>query len=504
VLDSVRVRLTVWYSIVLALTLLILSGVMYWIVASNAMARTDADLAQLADAFLVTFADEMRDAEAAGFANAADESMLEHRYRDHIFAIVDSSGTILAKSPDLLSSSPRSQLDAPLILTSQAFRSLARNSWVKEHSFDNLRGRRDTYRAYTRRFATLEKPYELIILRSLHAQNEMLGNLRIAFAWLIPVGLALAATGGYFLARKTFAPVAEMSEQAGRITAANLHERLTVKNSADEMGRLASSFNRLLDRLDQSFERQRRFIADASHELRTPVAILSGEAEVALSQNSRTAEEYRESLANVHSEAKRLARIVDDLFTLTRADSGQYPLSLQDFYLDELVAGCVHSARTLALVKNIAVTHQNSGELPIRADESLLRRLFLNLIDNAVKYTPAGGRITVESLTVPGGYEVKVTDTGPGIPQELRSRIFERFFRVDPARSRAAQDGGGAGLGLSIALWIAEAHHGRLELAGSDSSGSTFSVFLPAAASPSSSCADPSSIASTPSSSAAC
>jgi two-component system, OmpR family, sensor kinase len=480
VLDSVRVRLTVWYSIVLALTLLILSGVMYWMVASNAMARTDADLAQLADAFLVTFADEMRDAETAGFANAADESMLEHRYRDHIFAIVDSSGTILAKSPDLLSSSPRSQLDAPLILTSEAFRSLARNSWGKEHSFDRLRGRRDTYRAYTRRFATLEKPYELIILRSLHAQSEMLGNLRIAFAWLIPVGLALAATGGYFLARQTFAPVAEMSEQAGRITAANLHERLSVKNSADELGRLASSFNRLLDRLDQSFERQRRFIADASHELRTPVAILSGEAEVALLQNARTIEEYRESLANLHVEAKRLARIVEDLFTLTRADSGQYPLAPQDFYLDELLASCVHSARTLAAAKNIALCVKTPGELPIRADESLLRRLFLNLIDNAVKYTPPGGHIDVEAHAGASGYEVAVSDTGAGIPEQLQARIFERFFRVDPSRSRAAQDGGGAGLGLSIAHWIAEAHHGRLELARSGPAGSTFTIFLPA------------------------
>jgi two-component system, OmpR family, sensor kinase len=497
VLDSVRVRLTLWYSVVLACTLLLLSGIVYWIVARSLMVRTDADLTQLADAFLVTFADEMKDAEnPGGFARAADQSMLEHRYRDHLFAIADSSGAILAKSPDALFSSPHSQSDAPRILSSEAFGKFAKDSWATEHAFDTLYGRRATYRAYSRRFSIEQQAYQLVILRSLHAQNEMLQKLRLAFAWLIPVGLAWAATGGYFLTRKTLGPVAAMGAQAGRITAANLHERLSVQNPADELGRLASSFNSLLDRLDQSFERQRRFIADASHELRTPVAILSGEAEVALSRSSRTAEEYRESLANLHSEAKRLARIVDDLFTLTRADSGQYPLSPQDFYLDELVAGCVHSARTLALAKNIAVTHKNSGELPIRADESLLRRLFLNLIDNAVKYTPPGGRITVESLTVPGGYEVKVTDTGPGIPQELRSRIFERFFRVDPARSRAAKDGGGAGLGLSIALWIAEAHHGRLELARSDSSGSTFFVFLPAPTSPSASSSDPSSIAS--------
>jgi two-component system, OmpR family, sensor kinase len=481
--DSVRVRLTLWYSLVLACTLLVLAGVVYWIVAESLLARTDADLAQLAEAFLVTFADEMKDSEnAGGFAAAADQSMLEHRYRDHIFAIVDSSGAILVKSSDPLSSDPRAHSEGPRILSSEAFTKLAKDSWALDHAFDTFRGRRDSYRAYTQRFNSQQQPYELIIVRSLHPQNEMLEKLRLAFAWLIPLGLALAATGGYFLARKTLAPVAAMGTQAGRISAANLHERLSVQNPADELGQLATSFNSLLDRLDQSFDRQRRFVADASHELRTPVAILSGEAEVALSQDSRTAQEYRESLSNLHSEAKRLTRIVEDLFTLTRADSGQFPLSPQDFYLDELVGSCVHSARTLALAKNITITHNNSGELAIRADESLLRRLFLNLIDNAVKYTPPGGRVTVESHAVPGGFQVNVTDTGPGIPEELRSRIFERFFRVDPARSRGEQNGGGAGLGLSIALWIAEAHHGRLELSRSDASGSTFSVFLPSAA----------------------
>jgi two-component system OmpR family sensor kinase len=481
VLDSVRVRLTLWYSLVLACTLVLLSAVVYWIVARNLNVRTDADLAQLADAFLVTFADEMKEVDnSAGFARAAEQSMLEHRYRDHVLAIVDSNGAILAKLRDLPESNERAQTDAARIWPSQSFQAFAKAAWGSDHSFDTFRGHRDIYRAYSRRFTTRQQPYELVILRSLHVQSEVLEKLRIAFAWLIPLGLALAATGGYFLARKTLAPVAAMGAQAGRITASNLHERLAVQNPVDELGRLAFSFNNLLDRLDQSFDRQRRFIADASHELRTPVAILSGEAEVALSQNSRTLEEYRESLTTLHREAKRLARIVEDLFTLTRADSGQYPLSPQDFYLDELVASCVHSARTLALAKNITLTLNAPGELPIRGDESLLRRLLLNLIDNAVKFTPPGGRITVASQAASGGFEVTVSDTGLGIPEELRSRIFERFFRVDPSRSRAAAHDGGAGLGLSIALWIAEAHHGRLQLVRSDSTGSTFSVFLPA------------------------
>jgi signal transduction histidine kinase len=214
--------------------------------------------------------------------------------------------------------------------------------------------------------------------------------------------------------------------------------------------------------------------------LRTPAAILRGESEVALSRTERPAEEYRESLAVLHAEAQRLTQIVEDLFTLTRADAGQYPLSPQEFYLDELVADCTHAARSLASAKQIILTCEVPEELPIRADEALLRRMILNLLDNAIKYTPAGGRVTVTCERSGAEYALSVTDSGEGIPAELQQRVFERFFRVDKARTRSEHDGGGAGLGLSIARWIAEAHHGRLMLVRSDSSGSTFRALLPA------------------------
>jgi two-component system, OmpR family, sensor kinase len=220
-------------------------------------------------------------------------------------------------------------------------------------------------------------------------------------------------------------------------------------------------------------------MADASHELRTPVAILRGEAEVALSRQSRSLEEYRESLGVLHQEAERLTHIVEDLFTLTRADAGQYPLQPRDFYLDELVGECVHSARTLALAKRISLNFEEASESPIHADESLLRRMILNLLDNAIKYTSEGGRVTVTCRRAGEEYVLSITDTGGGIPADLQPRIFERFFRVDKARSRAENDGSGAGLGLSISRWIAEAHHGRLELTRSDSIGSTFTAYLP-------------------------
>ena len=315
----------------------------------------------------------------------------------------------------------------------------------------------------------------------------MLEEVTSTFAWVIPIAIVLASVGGYFLARKSLAPVVAMSSQAGRIGAANLHERLAVQNNKDELGHLAQSFNSLLDRLSQSFERQQRFMADASHELRTPVAILRGEAEVALSQQARSLEEYRESLRVLHHEAERLTHIVEDLFTLSRADAGQYPLQPRDFYLDELVAECVHSARTLALAKKISLNFEEASESPIRADESLLRRMILNLLDNAIKYTSEGGHVTVNCHRAAHEYVLSITDTGGGVPADLQPRIFERFFRADKARSRAENDGGGAGLGLSISRWIAEAHLGRLELTRSDSVGSTFTAYLPAPPSPSAS-----------------
>jgi heavy metal sensor kinase len=369
-----------------------------------------------------------------------------------------------------------------VLLYSRSFRRFLDASARSERLFGKVKGGEDGYRGYARHFSSLGKTYILVILQSLHPQEEMLEEVTSTFAWVIPIAILLASAGGYFLARKSLAPVVAMSNQAGRIGAANLHERLAVQNERDELGHLARSFNGLLDRLGQSFERQRRFMADASHELRTPVAILRGEAEVALSQQARSPEEYRESLGVLHQESERLTHIVEDLFTLTRADAGQYPLQRHEFYLDELVAECVHAARTLALAKNISLNFEGESESPLRADESLLRRMILNLLDNAIKYTPEGGRVAVTCRREGENYALNITDTGAGIPKELQPRIFERFFRADKARSRAENnDGGGAGLGLSISRWIAEAHQGRLELTRSDSTGSTFTAYLPAA-----------------------
>jgi heavy metal sensor kinase len=487
-LDSVRVRLTLWYTAVLALVLIVLSLITYFIFWRSTLQRTDVNLSELSEAFLTTLDAEVKDQSGPDSLKLAGQvAITEHRFRDHVFAIFDESGRIVVSSQDVPPAAAAAGSSAAGALSSPSFQRFLVASSRTERLFGNVKGGEDGYRGFARHLSSDGKTYILVILQSLHPQEEMLEEVTSTFAWVIPIAIMLASVGGYFLARKSLAPVVAMSRQAGRIGAANLHERLAVQNDRDELGHLARSFNSLLDRLSQSFERQQRFMADASHELRTPVAILRGEAEVALSQQSRSLEDYRESLGVLHQEAERLTHIVEDLFTLTRADAGQYPLQPRDFYLDELVGECVHSARTLALAKKISLNFQEGSESPIHADESLLRRMILNLLDNAIKYTSEGGRVTVTCCRAGEEYVLSITDTGGGIPTDLQPRIFERFFRVDKARSRAENDGSGAGLGLSISRWIAEAHHGRLDLTRSDSMGSTFTAFLPAAPSSASS-----------------
>jgi two-component system OmpR family sensor kinase len=479
-LDSVRVRLTLWYSAVLVLVLMALAGAMYFLLARNAVQTTDNNLSELADAFLTTVDAELEsDTTLPGLVQAATEAIAEHRFRDDAFVVLNPDGKIVITSEDAPDNSGARREFPRGVFTSQSFRKFVQVAGQGAHAFGNVRGGRDGYRALVRRFAVGSSEFTLVVLQSLHRQQEVFEGIVATFAVVIPLAVILATAGGYFLAKKSLAPVVAMSTQAGMISASNLHERLKIRNETDELGHLAKSFNALLDRLDASFEQQHRFMADASHELRTPVAILRGEAEVSLSQEARSQEDYRESLAIVRAEAVRLSQIVEDLFTLARADAGQLPLITRQFYLDELTAEAVHSARALALEKQIALVCEPCEECLFVGDEGLLQRMLMNLVSNAIKYTPRGGKVTVACHKDGDRYVLTVSDSGPGIPAELQARIFDRFFRVDTARSREDGDKGGAGLGLSIAGWITEAHQGRLELTRSDANGSVFSAFFP-------------------------
>lgn len=479
-LDSVRVRLTLWYSLVLGLVLVFLAVLTYVLYWRNLSQRTDSNITELSDAFITTFDAELSDQSGPDFVkNAAQEAMLEHRFRSTYFVLLDPSGNVVLSSLELPRIAATGEELTPDLFSSESFRALAASA-SNRSELHTIHAARGSFRAAARLLSAGGHRFTLVILQSLLPQVEMMGDIRNTFLWAIPIALLLASMGGYFLARKSLAPVAAMASQARGMGAANLHNRLAVVNKRDELGQLALSFNQLLERLETSFEQQRQFMADASHELRTPVAILRGETEVTLSQPQRSPGEYRETLAILRDESQRLAHIIEDLFTLARADAGQYPLTIRDSFLDELASEALVRARSLALAKNITLTSAIEPDLPIRADEGLLGRMLLNLLDNAIKYSPSGSTVNLACSRQGDHYLISVSDNGSGIPPDLQPRIFQRFFRADKARSRSEGHTGGAGLGLSIARWIAEAHHGRLELARSDASGSTFTATLPA------------------------
>ena len=278
-----------------------------------------------------------------------------------------------------------------------------------------------------------------------------------------------------FLAGRALSPIDNITRAARRISAEELDQRLNLELPDDEVGRLARTFDEMITRLDDAFRRQRQFTTDASHELRTPLTIIKGQIDVAL-QKEREPDVYRQVLQTVNDEVDRLIRLAGSLLTLTRADAGQIPLIFEDMEIAEVVAGVSEQVRYTANEKGVELRFDTGPAVAIKADEDLLLQLMLNLLDNAVKYTPPGGRVHVAWRMNGTGVELQVKDDGIGITDEHIPYLFDRFYRVDKARSRAE---GGVGLGLAISHWIAEAHGGSIKVKSTVGEGSTFTVFLP-------------------------
>ncbi|PYS48373.1 MAG: hypothetical protein DMG13_25625 [Acidobacteria bacterium] len=309
---------------------------------------------------------------------------------------------------------------------------------------------------------------EMLIVQDMH-------QLLLVLLLGLPVGVAAAGLGGYSLARRALSPVERMAERARSITAERLKDRLPVDNPDDELGRLATVFNETLTRLELSFEQMRRFTADASHELRTPLTAIRSVGEVGL-RGRRDEETYREIIGSMLEEADRLARLVDRLLTLSKADTGQASLSVDIVDLCDLADRVAGQLDVLAEEKQQSIQIVRDAAPRCNGDPLVLRQALLNLVDNAIKYSPVGGRITIRIAQSPAEATIDVCDTGPGIPAELQSRIFDRFYRVDKSRSR---ENGGTGLGLSIAKWAVEVNGGRLTLEKTNEAGSTFRITLP-------------------------
>ena len=472
--QSLRARLTLWYTLVLGAPLVAFAAASFLVLDRALLHRADAFIDETLGAFTTELASEQH--EEATAARAIQSSLEDVQFREVRLAVYDSSGLLVASSrtDSLAGYAARHPVD--LVRVGDELR---RRGVPARQLFTVGSGERG-YRVAAEPATVFGARYLVASAYPLHGNRETMEAVGATYAIAIPLLLLIAALGGYFLASRSLAPVAMMSAQAAEISSTNLNERLPVGNRRDELSALAGVVNNLLERLEQAFAQQRRFMADASHELRTPVAVLRTEADVTLSRPVRTEAEYRDAIAVMRDSARRLGRIVDDLFLLARADAGHLPVRRGPIYLEEVVDDAARAVRALAQERGVRIDVKPLEDSPFHGDADLLGRLMLNLLDNAIKHSPAGGTVTLSLTRVAREYWIGVADQGAGIPAEAHTQIFERFFRADRARSRdGTADTSGAGLGLAIARWVAEAHGGRLELVRSDASGSEFQLALP-------------------------
>ena len=457
---SFRLQITAWYLLLFSLLFLLFGAFLHTLLSRALQNRMDEALSEEVNTTASLFQAELEELNGDPL-RAAIETVSEMRLRNVLLAIFEGRRLLASSAP--LTGGELSEFAGRAAAGTQPELLLPLPNAGPNGS-----------RAVAYRLAVAHRTYVMVAVQPLDSIEAALHAARHVFFFALPLAILAAGIGGYLLATRSLAPLGWMAEQARRITDRTLDTRLDIGAADEELAALSASFNELLARLDRSFEIMRRFVADASHELRTPLSAIRGEADVALARD-RSPAEYKESLAIIQDEARRLSRLVEDLLNLARADAGKVQIQVRDFYLNDVLEDCCRSVRTRAAAKNLVIECSCGQDVQFRGDEGLLRRLVLNLLDNAIRYTPAGGEIKVALDAEPDRLVLRVSDTGIGIPAEAAPHVFERFYRVDQARSR--QDGG-FGLGLAIVKWIAEAHDGTVELDSTPGAGSAFTVFL--------------------------
>jgi heavy metal sensor kinase len=342
--------------------------------------------------------------------------------------------------------------------------------------YQNLQIEKNLLRFYSERIVVNGKSYTAQVAALMNEGIQALDRFRLMLLLAAPILLIVASVGGYWLSTRALAPFDEISRAAQRINIENLTDRLQVPRTGDQLQRLSETLNATFSRLEASVRRMKQFTADASHELRAPISLIRTTAEVAV-QRERPAGEYREALLEILEESERTSQVVDSLMLLARADSGKENLDYSPVDLCTVIRGAIEQGGRLARNRDLLFTQSvPDGPIPVQADADALRRALLILMDNAVKYTPAGGRVSVAVQATDGFAGASVSDTGIGIASQDLAHIFDRFWRADKARSR---EQGGAGLGLSIAKWIVETHGGSIVVESEPGRGSAFHLRLP-------------------------
>jgi heavy metal sensor kinase len=441
-LKSIRTRLTIWYLVVIVVLLFVFSAVAYLMLSSN--------LYQSLDNSLETRSNELK--ATAIFAGQPNELLLTF----------DSNGVLQQEFGPLIDPASIHELIGQALSGQDRFLTTV-----------------TTDKREVRLFATsIRLPFfnqvVIVVGQLTSGITDVLATFRYV---LIIAGLSvvvLAGIGGLFLASRVLKPVERITKTAQEIGESDLSRRINV-NSDDELGKLASTLNSMIERLEEAFNRQRQFTADASHELRTPLAIIQAESTLALSKE-RTESDYRKSLETISQESAYMSAVIGKLLFLARSDAGKEPLHFEHVNLKEIISGLSANVEALAVDKGIRFTVDAQESLVVNGDRVKLRQLFINILENAIRYTPDKGNVSVSLIKKDANALVAVRDTGIGIPTEHLPHIFERFYRVDKARSRSE---GGVGLGLAIAKFIAESHGGKIEVESQVEKGTTFYVTIP-------------------------
>jgi signal transduction histidine kinase len=451
---SLRARLTIWYTVALVAMLVVFGVVVLTQQKRLGLRRADRELDSMHETLVNILRAELKELDSP--ESAAVEARDTIASLGDAIAILDSRGVPLAMQLGRLT---RADLLPGGLPPASTTIDTPSGEWRVHAETDTIGATRFT----------------LIIARPLTDIAREQHEVGEAMLVVIPLALVLAGAGGLWLASIGLRPITLMARRATSLPLTGL-EDLGPAPRDDELGQLARAFNGLVARLRSALQTQRQFMADASHELRTPVSVIRAAADVTLSRHDREELEYREALAMTGAQAKRLGRLVEDMMVLARADAGAYPLRPVDLYVDDVVEECRRAVNVLAKERGITMTSSGASDVLIRGDEELLRRLMLNLLQNAVQHSPTHGVVSVDVSPNGSRVSVRVSDSGAGIPEADRMRIFDRFVQLDP--SRRAE---GAGLGLPIARWIAEAHDGSLSLESTGPAGTTFCVVLPIA-----------------------
>jgi len=451
VLKSIKFRLTLWYLIAIVILLVVFGTVAYYLLSKNLYRNLDESL-------------RARVIELEGSIKIEGGRVEFEQKVNELVMVYDADGALIQRL------GPNVEFENIDKTVREAL--FGKSSFVSASTPNG-----PDVRLYAAPFNVDSQTRVAIVVGRL--PNDILSMLAIFRMVILNSSLLLlflAGVGGLFLAERTLKPVERITDIARGIGESDLSRRIDVE-SDDELGRLSETLNGMIGRLEDAFMKQRQFVADASHELRTPLAVIQAESSLVL-EKSRTEPEYRRALELVSQEVSFMSDIVGKLLLLARSDAGSEPMDYVNINLTDLLTELVQDVDVLAQDKGLTLELGPTESLKVWGDRTKLKQLFLNILDNAVRYTPAGGRVTCTLVRLDGKAVASIADTGIGIAAEHLPFVFDRFYRVDKARTYAE---GGTGLGLSIASSIAKMHGGEIKVESREGAGTTLTVLLPLA-----------------------